>query len=343
MPKIMNDDEYKQKFYNKWRSTKVLLSEYHGSTKPVLVKCLHCGNQYEKVASEALRYGCIYCARRKSLDNLRSREKQSANGFIDKLREKFNGKYTLIGEYSGMKVPALFKCNECNREFMMRPDDLFYNGRSCNCEYWKRIEEAKVKKKLRLKKRTERESRLWNNDKFLRKVNEIWGDEFEVLSEFKALHRKVLVKHKICGLTYQKRAVSLIQGHGCLYCSRAGESTGVRLVRRVLDDLKLNYWREFKFEDCKCKNPLLFDFAVYDKNNNLMFLIEWDGEQHFRPKQRTGGVERLRLIQKRDSIKNEYCKQNGLKLLRLKYTLLRQNNAYERIKNKIIKFMETAN
>ena len=132
------------------------------------------------------------------------------------------------------------------------------------------------------------------------------------------------------------------KGHGCLPCSRSGESAGVTLVRRALDELELKYKREVKLAGCKYINSLLFDFAVIDKTGDIKFLIEYDGKHHFRSKQKTGGLERLYLIQKRDKVKNDYCLMNDIALLRIKYTIAKGDNAYLRVKKRIIDFTKTA-
>lgn len=47
--------------------------------------------------------------------------------------------------------------------------------------------------------------------------------------------------------------------------------------------------------------------------------IEYDGEQHFKPKKRFGGENGYNLTIYRDSIKNEFCKKNKIKLMRIKF------------------------
>ena len=65
---------------------------------------------------------------------------------------------------------------------------------------------------------------------------------------------------------------------------------------------------------------LLFDFAIFDKNNNLLCLIEYQGDIHFKS---TGGwntQESLIERQKRDLIKRQYCKKNNIRLIEILYT-----------------------
>lgn len=65
----------------------------------------------------------------------------------------------------------------------------------------------------------------------------------------------------------------------------------------------------------KDKKVLPFDF--YLPTHNLC--IEYDGLQHFEAVEFWGGSENLKYIQKHDQIKNNFCKINNIKLIRIKY------------------------
>ena len=60
-------------------------------------------------------------------------------------------------------------------------------------------------------------------------------------------------------------------------------------------------------------------------------MIEFDGEQHIRPVERWGGEKAFQLQRKRDEIKNNYCKENGIALIRIGY--------YENIEQKIKRYV----
>jgi hypothetical protein len=67
-----------------------------------------------------------------------------------------------------------------------------------------------------------------------------------------------------------------------------------------------------------------FDFTVF-KNNKLHTLIEYDGEQHFKPvkfNKQTSEESNVRFndLQFKDALKDSYCKDNNINLLRIKYT-----------------------
>lgn len=68
------------------------------------------------------------------------------------------------------------------------------------------------------------------------------------------------------------------------------------------------------------KKNCVFDFYLPDYN----ILIEYDGEQHFKPVDfASKGLEWATKIfeynQIKDKIKNDYCKDNNIRLIRIPY------------------------
>jgi hypothetical protein len=94
---------------------------------------------------------------------------------------------------------------------------------------------------------------------------------------------------------------------------------GEQNIRDFLIKNNISYEPQYKFEDCKYIHKLAFDYAVF-VNDKLFILIEFDGIQHFESRSFFGGEEGLKEIQRNDNIKNEYCKNNNIPLLRIAYT-----------------------
>lgn len=105
------------------------------------------------------------------------------------------------------------------------------------------------------------------------------------------------------------------QGHRCNSCK---ESRGERRVKNVLDTFNIYYKRELRIEKCRYKKPLPFDFAILDNNNNILALIEYDGEQHFDTKSNYI-FKHTPLIEIRDNIKTDYCTANNIPFLRIPF------------------------
>lgn len=96
----------------------------------------------------------------------------------------------------------------------------------------------------------------------------------------------------------------------CPNCN--GKSLGEYFIRIFLDKYNINYMREKRFPDCKDKRTLPFDFYLPDYNT----CIEFDGQQHFEPK---FGQKSFEKTQKHDKMKNKYCNEKNIKLIRIPY------------------------
>lgn len=88
--------------------------------------------------------------------------------------------------------------------------------------------------------------------------------------------------------------------------------------KKIFDFLSLNKIHfEYNTTVSECKNEikLRFDFFLPQKN----ICIEFDGIQHFKPIEYFGGIAEFRKQKKRDKIKDDFCKLNGLCLIRIPY------------------------
>lgn len=86
-----------------------------------------------------------------------------------------------------------------------------------------------------------------------------------------------------------------------------------KLISTILDKNHVNYKTEYSFSDCSYKRKLKFDFAIF-QNNELKLLIEFNGEQHYKP------VNFFNENIKRNKIKKEYCYKHNIPLLEIPYT-----------------------
>lgn len=100
---------------------------------------------------------------------------------------------------------------------------------------------------------------------------------------------------------------------GCLQNKSVMEA----YVKNILIENSVVYIPQKKFDDCKDIFPLPFDFYLPE----YKILIECDGIQHFQPVEYFGGDENFEIVQRHDSIKNNYCLKNNMKIIRLPYTL----------------------
>lgn len=123
-----------------------------------------------------------------------------------------------------------------------------------------------------------------------------------------------------CGNTFVALPAKLIYNDQ-LSCGCVIRSKGEETVRRALDALCVRYATQYTIPECKYKKSLRFDFAIFDQNDELIHLIEYDGMQHTAPIEFFGGDSGFNERRQRDSIKDEFCKQNKIPLTRMPYTM----------------------
>lgn len=162
----------------------------------------------------------------------------------------------------------------------------------------------------------------FTQDEFIEKVQQN-DKNIQILSEYNGNKSYINCRCKECGYTWETQAFNLMYGGKCPNC--AG-SKGEMKIRDSLDKKGIKYKREFVFDDLfgDCGKPLRFDFAVFDKTNTIICLIEFDGIQHYQPINFWGNKYsytqlRFRTLQRYDKRKDDYCNKHNIKLIRIPY------------------------
>lgn len=141
-----------------------------------------------------------------------------------------------------------------------------------------------------------------------------------------------------CGQEFTKKWCHWIampyNHHVCPKCNENPYNSGYSqysiLTEKWLQEHGVEFIREYTFDDCRYKRVLSFDFCAKD-NNGEMVLIEVDGMQHFYTSTWTT-EEKLVENQRRDKIKDDYCKERNIRLIRIPYWLYR-TTTYQDILN----------
>ncbi|MGY6765683.1 hypothetical protein ACW73O_11670 [Faecalibacterium prausnitzii] len=260
--------------------------------------------------------GFIWDADPTTLTNGHSCPKCSNN--IKKTTEKFKkevydlvgDEYTVLGEYKTTHTKILMRHNVCNCEFEMAPKNFIHSGQRCPNEAYKRVA---YKNTIPFEVINE-------------KMEETTNGEYKIVNGFTKTTNKANILHVKCNRIFRQKPTRIIKGGiGCPYCYK---SKGEDVIEMYLQDKGYAYKTQYKIKECRNIRTLPFDFAVF-KDGKLDFLIEYDGIQHFKPK---FGKKQFEQTKINDSIKNAYCKEKGITLIRIKYNRSENPNIF---KNKI--------
>lgn len=273
------------------------------SDKKINVICDYCGTEYNTQYALVIsgrkiiqKDCCSKCTGKKTSDV--SRQKR-AKKYIDIAKQICDEcEYVLITDvedYIDIKMDIKFICPNHGEQTMSF--DNFIHGHRCRaCSYEYRGENLRHDIQY-IKEYIE----SINNNKLLNP------------EDYKDANLRNLKIKCACGRVFTTSFVNYSK-YGvdtCYSCSRK-ESEGERDIRRLLELYGVNFIKEKRFVDCRDIKPLPFDFYLPDYN----LCIEFDGMQHFEPR---FGERKFKITQKHDKIKNQYCEDNNINLIRIPY------------------------
>ena len=272
------------------------------STAEIVVACDYCGREY-KTQYALITNGrkihpkdcCSKCAGKKSSEI--SWERRSKEKF-DKLNNvcKMKG-YTLLtqrSEYTNAKMNVSYICPRHGKQ--VSSIDSLIRGHSCkDCGN----EQRGISNRLSV-------------DDVINRVKENGKSELLNPDDYKDVYSRLTFKCS-CGNEFTTTFVNYTKYgiNRCPICSQK-ESSGELMIRNYLEENNISFEQEKRFPDCRDNKPLPFDFYLPDFSK----IIEFDGQHHYGPVYSQEHYERT--IQ-HDKIKNEYCDQNGIDLLRIPY------------------------
>ena len=119
--------------------------------------------------------------------------------------------------------------------------------------------------------------------------------------------------HCICECGNEKNilAQSLLNGRSLSCGEHSNISKGNSKIVEILNRNNIQYETEKKFNSCKDKRELPFDFYIENK-----YLIEYDGKQHFDK----NSIFDYEYTHNHDLLKSKWCKENNIPLIRIPYT-----------------------
>ena len=269
------------------------------------IECLNCGNVFKKKKTEKKKYCCKKCRS----EAVKRRNKERAEN---------DPKYHRI-------------CRYCNREFIVYPSA---KDKCCSVECkmnW-------LKENYFCSEEFLDSLHLKGKENFYNKVNKM-NLGIEILESYINYDTKIKCKCKTHNQIFYMSPDHILRGeNGCTQCVG---SKCEKEIERFLKEYGYRYETQKRFDGCKDKRTLPFDFYLKDFN----LAIEYDGRGHVSPI--PGGncsMEQakinLKTIQKHDDIKTKFCIDNNIELLRIPYTVTKDDIYYflwdEFVKRKLI-------
>ena len=295
-------EQYVEEIFDKYGNEYEILGTYTNANAKILVKHNKCGNTWEVRSQNLLRSNCcpkcaIELARQRGLGtNNFKRIRKTQEEFEQDIFDKYGEEYKVLGNYVNSKTKILMKHCSCGNEYLVRPADILSGYRCPKC--------------FGTPKKT--------TEQFKKEVFDLVGDEYKVLGEYQASKTKIEMQHSKCKTIFKvPPSEFLYQESRCPYCR---ESKGERRIQDYFNKNDITYVRQYKDSNCRNKRALPFDFAVYDQNNNLKFLIEYQGKQHFVNeghfyKSNEEFIDRILL----DCSKQAFCEFEYIDLLQINY------------------------
>ena len=271
--------------------------KYINSRTKVIIICKKHG-EFEQVPAKHL-YGscCEKCSYEYRANNLKSNNESFINIAKEIHKNKYN--YSHV-EYKNAHIKVIIIC-PIHGKFKQRPSEHLHGNGCAKCGI-KKVSSAK----------------LLNNNIFISRSELKHGNKYDYSKiNYVNSKTKVIIICKEHG-EFKQRPAKHIHGQGCPKCNTY---KGEEKIKLYLKENNVSFTQQKTFKDCKYKALLKFDFYLPDHRA----LIEFDGEQHFKPVQFAGislkkAEDNFKEQLIKDAIKDKYCEDNNIELIRIQYT-----------------------
>ena len=269
-----------------------IIGKYVSALTKINCRCKICGHKWSATPNNLLKgKGCLLCKGNKISKKL----KKSHENFICELKE-LTPNIDIIGKYQLSHTKIHCKCRICGHEWNAIPSSLL-SGHGCP-------ECGKIKCA---------NSRRKSCEKFVEEM-QVVNPSIEIVGEYIKDSEKIQCKCLLCGSMWKSKPTHLLQGHGCPNCVK---SNGEDKIEEFLRNNNITYITQKRFDNLIGigGRKLSYDFYIPDCN----ILIEFNGEQHWRPIEYFGGEQQFKTQKEHDKRKKTYAKDNNIELLEIWY------------------------
>lgn len=244
-------------------------------------------------------------------------KRKTTESYKQDLKNKYGDEYSLVSEYIRSTVKVSIRHNKCGLVKEVYPSAFLGGKYKCNCSNGNK---PYISTKLK------------TDEEFKEQVKEMVGDEYIFLDSYVNNKTPLKVIHNVegCMNVYEVSPNNFLKGivgskdkpRRCPKCNKT--SLEELEITQYLNDKGINFQREFACVKNDITNRYLrYDFAIFNSDNKLLGLIEYDSPYHYNRKNKTG-------VRDRDEIKTSYAKDKGIPLLRIGFY---EDNYLEKVEN----------
>lgn len=295
-----------------------VLSKYANANTKISMKHNICGNIFTVLPTDFVgkaQHRCPVCSKNNFQNKyLRKAEEEYSiskqlKSFQDWLDVVYPNKYLLLSEYINSSTKVKIKHIPCGSIFEITPYNLYYREICKWCSFHKiRIQQPE----------------------FIKRIENVCNNDYTFLDKYKGSDIKIRCKHLNCGNVWKVTPHNFIFNHSrCPNCSNPYR--GEEYIQRFLLSRSIKFIPQKYFCDLIDKQPLSYDFCLPNKK----ILIEFQGEQHYRPIEYFGGIDKFAVQNLHDDLKRDYANRNGYKLIEISYKLIKNKSdedSYTKIK-----------
>jgi len=299
-----NDILNKLKLYNPKLKIENI-NDYLNSKSELIFKC-DCGNKWiskiNNVLKSSRRDGCQKCQKRAK--SLRKYSK-SNDAYLKEVKEIWGNKIDILTDYITGETKIKAKCNLCNHIWETSARSIT-RGTGCpKCGHKRNIQ-----------------STIKTHDNYISDLYKIHMNRITLKDKYHNSYIKLNFNCNICKHNWMANPSTILTGRGCPKCNL---SKGEILIYNCLKNLNISFKEQYIIDGLKTEKGgyPVFDFVIFDDDNKISSIIEYDGMQHFLPIKRFGGEKRFEAQKRIDNFKNLYCLENKIKMIRIPYTELK--------------------
>ena len=224
---------------------------------------------------------------------------------------------------SGKHTYWICKCEKCGKEKSIRSSDLIDGSAiDCGCESFKRFKSRNLN------------DFTGKTIGHLHVLNRDWNGKRG------GFHARWDCQYDLCGRIESVSSNSLM-AYGkdrCTICQ--GLSSGEMKILEIMQENGISFEHDKSFNDLrnpKTNSLLRFDFRI-TQNSDCDYIIEYDGEQHFKEVPLYDDNDSFEQRQFRDNFKNQWCKDHNIPLIRIPFTRLNKI-CYDDLKPETSKYL----